>query len=73
MYLIMAMKGDGSEYSQVARFRSIKEAKRNICKIAAELEENLEDGWTIKTYMGIHQFAVHPPSGEVVIYYITVD
>jgi hypothetical protein len=73
MYLIMAMTGDGSGYVEIGKFRSHISAKRNLAKIFVELEENLEPGWRIKAYMGIHSFTVYPPDSQPIIYSITVN
>lgn len=71
MYIIRAMKGNGLEYSDMGSFRSRKRAKEILERIASEITEDLEEGWSIKVYMGIHQFVVFPPDQPPVIYFIT--
>lgn len=73
MYIIRAMKGDGIEYSDMGQFRSKKHAKEILEKIAHEISEDIKDGWSMKVYMGIHQFVVFPPDQPPVIYFITTD
>lgn len=73
MYTIRAIKGDGLEYSDMGSFRSKKRAKEILERMRSEITEDIKEGWSIKVYMGIHQFVVFPPEKPPVIYFITPD